>query len=244
VINFFDNVTTIQVVALIVFMLLILLSAVLKIGRVFGYVSTIVHEFGHALVAKMLGEKVAGFKLNYDTSGETLVFTTGRRVSTILVGLSGYPAPIIFGAFGVLTVFYNMTYLFLIMFFLIGLTITVMIRNFFAVIPVFIVWGAIFIAIIVGEVAVTMLTIIFSIILVFFGVKDLLHLWRVNPPFGDAHMLSVQTSLNSKTWMAVMFSIVVLNITLLVVFSNSIFGNFAYIYEQWLTVFGKISAIY
>lgn len=242
--NLFSDATTIQTVAFIVFILIIFLAAILKIGRAFGYVSTIVHEFGHAVVAKVLGEKVAGFKLNYDTSGETLVFTTGRRVTTLLVGLAGYPAPIIFGVFGGLTVFYGMPYLFLIMFFIIGLIIAVLIRNFFAVIPVFIVWGTIFISMIVGEVAVTILTVVFSSILMFFGAKDLLHLWRVNPPYGDAHMLSVQTNLNSKTWMMVMFVIVVVNSGLMIFFSENIFTNFAYIYEQWLTVFGKIVAIY
>lgn len=243
-INVFDNVTTGQLVALIIFLILIILSAVLKVGRVFGYISTIVHEFGHAFVAKILGEKVAGFKLNYDTSGETLVFTTGRRVSTMLVGLSGYPSPIIFGTFGVLTVFYNMPYLFLIMFIIISLTITVMIRNFFAVIPVFIVCGTIFIAMIVGEVAVAILAVIFSVILIFFGAKDLLHLWRFNPPYGDAHMLSTQTSFKSKTWIGIMFAIIIINIFLLIIFSNNIFTSFAYIYEQMSTVFDKIAAIY
>jgi hypothetical protein len=238
------NLTTVQIFAFFVFSALVLLSVFLKVGRIFGYISTIVHEFGHALFAKVLGEKVAGFKLNYDTSGETLVLTSGRKISSIIVGLAGYPAPIIFGVFGWLTVLYGNASGFLALFFIMGLMIILLIRNFFAVIPIFIVWGMIFIAFIVGEVAVSIVTVMLSTILIFFGTKDLTFIVKENPPYGDAHMVAESTKTNSRFWAIMMAIISATNALLLIVFSSQIFGAFAYIYEELMMFFEKIAAIY
>ena len=242
--TFFDNLTEVQIAALAVMVALLLLFSFFKAGRFFGYVSTIVHEFGHAFMAKLTGEKVAGFKLNYDTSGETLVYLTGRRIPSMLIGLSGYPAPVILGVFGFLTVFYEMSYLFVGIMFIVGLSVAVLIRNFFSIIPVFIIWGFLFVSLIFGEVVVAVTVLGLSGVLVFYGLKDLYVLYVVNPPAGDAHALYEKTGLYSKAWIVVMFLYIFVVSTVMVLFSSQIFNSFSYIYSQIVDVFGRIAAIY
>lgn len=69
------------------------LLAVLLVYRFLAILITLLHEFGHAFIAKITFGKVYKIHLNRDTSGVTQ--TTGGWRS-LFVLLSGYPAPILF----------------------------------------------------------------------------------------------------------------------------------------------------
>ncbi len=68
--------------------------------RLLRHLVTLVHEAGHALIAKLSGRRLRGIRLHSDTSGLTL--TRGRPSGPGMVAtlLGGYPAPALFGLLG------------------------------------------------------------------------------------------------------------------------------------------------
>lgn len=74
----------------------VLVCALLLTGIVGWFVphpATVLHEAGHALVARVLGRRVVGIRVHRDSSG--LTTTTGRPAGFrgLLIVLAGYPAP-------------------------------------------------------------------------------------------------------------------------------------------------------
>ncbi|MFT3860010.1 M50 family metallopeptidase [Micropruina sp.] len=87
--------------------LLVAAVALLVIGSPVGYrlvrhLITLVHEAGHALVAKLCGRTLRGIRLHSDTSGVTL--SKGRPTGPGMVATlaAGYPAPSALGLVGAL----------------------------------------------------------------------------------------------------------------------------------------------
>ncbi len=74
-----------------------LLGVVVAVGRsrvAATHVSTVAHEFGHALVAALFGGRVTGITMHLDGSGTAHYTMTGSRpLLRGLVSLAGYPAP-------------------------------------------------------------------------------------------------------------------------------------------------------
>lgn len=70
--------------------LTILLNHIPVIGKFFNVINTVLHEFGHALVALFFQGEVQKIEISGDTSGST---TTRMRskFGNILVSLAGYP---------------------------------------------------------------------------------------------------------------------------------------------------------
>jgi hypothetical protein len=70
--------------------------------RLVRHLVTLVHEAGHALVARLVGRRVRGIRLHSDTSGLTL--SRGRATGPGMVAmlLAGYPAPAVVGVLGAL----------------------------------------------------------------------------------------------------------------------------------------------
>lgn len=60
---------------------------------------TVVHEGGHALVAIVWGRRIAGIKLNADTSGVTISSGKAWGLGVIFTTAAGYTAPAILGLF-------------------------------------------------------------------------------------------------------------------------------------------------
>jgi hypothetical protein len=60
-------------------------------------VITIVHEAGHALVAVLVGRRLAGIRLHSDTSGLTLTRGKPYGPGMVCTGLAGYVAPSLLG---------------------------------------------------------------------------------------------------------------------------------------------------
>jgi Peptidase M50B-like len=60
-------------------------------------VITIVHEAGHALIALLVGRRLAGIRLHSDTSGLTLTRGKPYGPGMVFTGLAGYIAPSLLG---------------------------------------------------------------------------------------------------------------------------------------------------
>jgi hypothetical protein len=60
-------------------------------------VITIVHEAGHALIALLVGRRLAGIRLHSDTSGLTLTKGKPYGPGMVCTGLAGYIAPSLLG---------------------------------------------------------------------------------------------------------------------------------------------------
>lgn len=60
--------------------------------------ATIIHEAGHAVVARVVGRRVLSIKLHTDTSG--VMFSAGKPhgVGVLATMVAGYPAPTVLGA--------------------------------------------------------------------------------------------------------------------------------------------------
>ena len=58
---------------------------------------TIVHEAGHAGVARLVGRKVSGIRVHSDTSGLTLSSGRARGPGMVATGAAGYTAPALVG---------------------------------------------------------------------------------------------------------------------------------------------------
>lgn len=76
----------------------LVLVAVSPLWRVVGVVVTLVHELGHALVARLAGRRFHGFVLRADMSGHAITSGRPRGLGLILTTAAGYPAPAITGA--------------------------------------------------------------------------------------------------------------------------------------------------
>lgn len=63
---------------------------------------TLVHEAGHALVAVVMGRRLAGIRLHSDTSGLTISKGRARGLGMVMTLLAGYPAPAVVGLAGAL----------------------------------------------------------------------------------------------------------------------------------------------
>ena len=59
--------------------------------------STIVHEGGHATVARLVGRRLEGIRLHSDTSGLTVSRGRASGPGMVATLLAGYPAPALFG---------------------------------------------------------------------------------------------------------------------------------------------------
>ncbi|MGP9487676.1 M50 family metallopeptidase [Glutamicibacter sp. 287] len=80
-------------------LLVLVLGLVLPrpVWRITGMYSTLVHELGHVISALFTGRFVTGLRLGWDHSGE--VVSRGRgKVSIIISGIFGYPAPLLVSA--------------------------------------------------------------------------------------------------------------------------------------------------
>jgi hypothetical protein len=66
---------------------------------IFAYLLTIPHEGGHAIVASMLGGRIASIKMDRLGNGVTAVQSLGW-VGSFMTGLAGYTGPSIFGIIG------------------------------------------------------------------------------------------------------------------------------------------------
>lgn len=68
------------------------------VWRVTRQAATIIHEAGHAVVARLVGRKVLSIKLHTDTSG--VMFSAGKPtgLGVLATMMAGYPAPTILGA--------------------------------------------------------------------------------------------------------------------------------------------------
>ncbi len=63
------------------------------------YLVTVAHEGGHALVAALLGRRVAGITIDQDAGGVTR-YQGGSRLGEVLVAVAGYTAPSLLGLGG------------------------------------------------------------------------------------------------------------------------------------------------
>ncbi|WP_159614119.1 M50 family metallopeptidase [Glutamicibacter sp. JC586] len=78
---------------LIVLAVVLLAVIPMPIWRFTGLYSTLVHELGHIVSALLTGRYVTGLRLGWNHSGE--VVSKGRgKLSVIVSGLFGYPAPL------------------------------------------------------------------------------------------------------------------------------------------------------
>lgn len=66
------------------------------------HLATLVHEAGHALVAVVMGRRLAGIRLHSDTSGLTVSKGKPRGLGMVMTLFAGYPAPAIVGLVGAL----------------------------------------------------------------------------------------------------------------------------------------------
>lgn len=83
-----------QPAALLATVLLGVLLSVARTRTITGHLSTVVHEFGHGLVAALLGGRIDRIRLHPDGSGVTYhLLPTRRPVRSFLVSAAGYPAP-------------------------------------------------------------------------------------------------------------------------------------------------------
>jgi hypothetical protein len=68
--------------------------------RLVRHVITLVHESGHALVAKLSGRRLRGIQLHSDTSGLTLTKGRPKGPGMVATLAAGYPAPSVLGLLG------------------------------------------------------------------------------------------------------------------------------------------------
>lgn len=76
---------------------LLALALVLVVWPAVRLLTTISHEAGHALVARLSGRQLAGIRVHSDTSGLTVTRGRPRGPGMVLTLLAGYPAPAVAG---------------------------------------------------------------------------------------------------------------------------------------------------
>ena len=75
----------------------LLLVVVPSIWRHARHLVTIAHEGAHAFVALLMGRRLRGIKLNFDTSGLATSIGRARGPGIILMTFAGYPGPALLG---------------------------------------------------------------------------------------------------------------------------------------------------
>lgn len=242
--DFVDNLTTFQIIILTVAVVLTVLLSVFKFTRFFGYVETIIHEFGHAFIARIFGQKIAGLKLRYDTSGETLTLAKKYGIGGVFTHISGYPAPVVVGMLGVMSVFHGREFYWLWMMVFAGVWMMFFIRNFFALIPVFVFLGILFIGVNTGEYGAMIVTVGMGAIMLVFGVKSLAVLWKTNPNAGDTAMLEHYTGKPRRMWLSIIIIYTFVLTMLVVLFSSNLFNGLENIVTNISDFFNNIAKIY
>jgi hypothetical protein len=86
-----------QTMVLVTAGLAVVLVGVRMLWRPARNVITIVHEAGHALIALLVGRRLAGIRLHSDTSGLTLTKGKPYGPGMVCTGLAGYIAPSLLG---------------------------------------------------------------------------------------------------------------------------------------------------
>jgi hypothetical protein len=238
--------TYLQIIILAVLTLLTLLLSIFKFGRFFGYVETILHEFGHMFTAKLVGQKIAGLKLRYDTSGETITLAKKYGIGGILTHISGYPTPIIIGVVGIMSIIHSTESMNLFLSFLIivGIIMIFSLKNFFAIIPMFVFIALPFIGITTGQWGATLIVFGLSSIMIVFGIKSLANLWKNNPEMGDAYMLETYTKAPRKFWVSIIILTTFIMSVIFALISPFIFTTAGTIIENFLNIFRQIANIY
>lgn len=151
---------------------------------------TIIHEFGHAAVGILLGQKLKGFKIRYDTSGETNTLTYSYGVRGLLTHLSGYPAPVVLGTVSIyFTIFYDAALWFIYVYSFISVLVLIFIRNWFGFIPVILMIFIVGLSYILNNSLYTnTVVLLISSTLLVGGVRSIIHLWR-KPEGSDADLI-------------------------------------------------------
>lgn len=70
--------------------------------RLVRHLVTLLHEAGHALVARLVGRRVRGIRLHSDTSGLTVSHGRAAGPGMVAMLVAGYPAPSVVGVLGAL----------------------------------------------------------------------------------------------------------------------------------------------
>lgn len=83
---------------IIIFILILVLSRLEKIGVVLRSLNTLIHELGHGIIALILGGKLGKITLNSNSSGSCSTTSKGS-FKTFLVSISGYTSSALFSYF-------------------------------------------------------------------------------------------------------------------------------------------------
>lgn len=181
--------------------------------RIVKFFETLFHEFGHALVGVLLGQKLHGFKLRFDTSGETVTLSSGYGLRSVATQLAGYPAPVILGT---LTLYYSYTSSSVVLawvYLIIVIFMSFFIRNLFGFIPIFIVGSLAGLSIYLDKYNVPgafIFTTIVGVMLIISGFKSFIDLYKFLPEGSDVWMLRDRTYLGQRFWVILMFLLTLL----------------------------------
>lgn len=197
--------------------------------RIVKFFETVFHEFGHALVGILLGQKLHGFKLRFNTSGETVTLSSGYGLRGIVTQLAGYPAPVVLGVLTLYYSYHNASVVLAWIYLSISVFMAFFIRNFFGFIPIFIVGGLAGLSIYLEQYSMpssfTFSTVV-GTMLVISGVKSFIDLFKFLPEGSDVWMLKDRTYLSQRFWVVLMLvcSLVFIFIDIIVVdwFASSI----------------------
>ena len=180
---------TIQIIfsAAVVAGILLVFSPLWRWVRFF---ETIIHEFGHAAVGVLLGQKLTGFKIRYDTSGETNTLTYGYGLRGLLTHLAGYPTPILLG---VLTVYYSVFYgasaVFIWIYTVISFTVLLFVRNWFGIVPVAVMSSILISSFMLNSTQYdSIIVLTLAVTLILGGIRSIITLWK-HPEGSDADLI-------------------------------------------------------
>ena len=192
----------------LIFIPLGLAVTVSPLWRFVKFFETVFHEFGHAFVGIFLGQKLHGFKLRLNTSGETVTMSSGYGLRAICTQLAGYPAPVILGVltlyygyqgYGVSTVWFYVITSAMMAFF---------IRNLFGFIPLVIVAGISGLALWADTYGIQgsfIFTVLVGTMLVASGLRSFIDLFKYLPEGSDVWMLKDRTYIGQRFWVVIMF---------------------------------------
>jgi hypothetical protein len=176
------------------------------------HVITIAHEGGHAVVALLSGRRLQGIRLHSDTSGLTVSAGRPTGIGMVMTLLAGYPAAPIVGLIGAVLLTAGRITLMLAVALLLLPLMLVMIRNFFGVLSLVTVWGAVFV---VAWYASDLLQWIFAYTLVWFlligGVRPVFELHRQRArgrmPNSDADQIGRLTRVPPVAWVGAFLAV-------------------------------------
>lgn len=176
--------------------------------RFVRFFETVFHEFGHAFVGMLLGQKLHGFKLRFNTSGETVMLAAGYGFRGMASQLAGYPAPIIIGS---LALYYSYQgYSVAITWIFVGISVfmAVFIRNLFGFIPLIIVGVLSGLSLWLDRegIPASLFFVSFTgVMLVVAGFRSLIDLFKNLPEGSDVWMLRERTLIGQRFWIVLMF---------------------------------------